>query len=92
MENYIEKSILSILNQSFQDFEIIVVNDFSKDKTLDIVMEKIKLDNRIKIINHSKNRCSYASRVDGALNSRGKFLILMDSDDMLLNPNLLEIL
>ena len=69
MEKYIEKALFSILNQSFQDFEIIIVNDFSNDNTEKII-RKIQLeDNRIKIINHSKNLGVYHSRVEAALNS-----------------------
>ena len=88
MEKYIESTLLSILNQSFQDFEIIVVNDFSNDNTLK-VLEKFKSNDKIKIINHSKNLGVYASRVDGVRNSKGKFVITMDPDDMFLNPGLL---
>ena len=90
MEKYIEQAILSILNQSFQNFEIIIVNDFSNDNTLDVIMKLQLKDNRIKIINHLKNLGVYTSRVDGILASRGKYIILMDPDDMFLNPNLLE--
>lgn len=90
MEKYIKKGVMSIINQSFQEFEIIFINDNSNDKTA-IILEQLQLsDNRIKIINHNKNLGVYASRVDGIINSKGKFLILMDPDDMLLNPNLLE--
>ena len=62
-----KKVIYSILNQSFQDFEIIIVNDFSKDKTGIILKELQKNENRIKIINHLKNLGVYTSRVDGIL-------------------------
>ena len=90
MENYIQKVILSILNQSFQDFEIIIVNDYSNDTTKNII-KKIQLkDNRIKLINHKKNLGVYNSRVDGILSSRGKYIMLMDPDDMLVNPNILN--
>lgn len=91
MEQFIESTLLSIINQSFQDLEIILVDDCSKDKTLNI-LEKFKLDDRIKIIKHSRNLGLYASRVDGVTNSKGKFIILMDPDDMLLNPDILYIL
>ena len=90
MEKYIESTILSIINQSFQDFEIIILNDNSKDNTENIVNRLILNDKRIKIINHSKNLGLYASRVDGFLNSKGKYTILMDPDDMLINPALLS--
>ena len=90
MKDYIESFILSILNQSFQDFEILVVNDYSNDITNDIIIRLQLKDDRIRIINHSKNLGVYTSRVDAILSSRGKYIILMDPDDMFLNPNLLE--
>ena len=89
-EHFIERAILSVINQSFQDFEIIIVNDFSNDNTEKII-RKIQLeDNRIKIINHSKNLGVYHSRVEAALNSKGKYILFLDPDDMLLNDNLFK--
>ena len=90
MENYIKKVILSILNQSFQDFEIIIVNDNSNDKTEFIIKEILSKDIRIKAINHLHNSGVYTSRVDAFLMSKGKYILLMDPDDMILNPKLLE--
>jgi teichuronic acid biosynthesis glycosyltransferase TuaG len=53
MKNYIENAFLSIINQSYQDFEIIIVNDNSSDDTAKI-LKKLQLeDNRIKLINHN---------------------------------------
>ena len=89
-EKYIEKSILSIINQSFQDFEIIVINDNSSDKTLEILMKLQKEDARIKIINHSQNLGAYHSRVEGVLNSNSTYILFIDPDDMIFNPFLFE--
>ena len=90
MENYIEQSLLSIINQSFQDFEIIIVNDFSSDDTENII-KKVQYEyQRIKIINHTKNLGVYTSRIEAILNAKGKYVILMDPDDMFLNENLLQ--
>ena len=91
-EKYIKKAILSIINQSFQDFEIIIINDCSKDNTYDIIMKLKNEDNRIIIINHKKNFGTYNSRVEGVLNSRGKYILFVDPDDLLLNPYLFEVL
>ena len=77
MEKYIEQAILSILYQSFQNFEIIIGNDFSNDNTKDVIMKPQSKDNRIKLINHLKNLGVYTSRVDSILASRGKYIILM---------------
>ena len=91
-EKYIEKSILSIINQSFQDYEIIIINDFSIDNSL-IKLLKLKNEfNNIKIINHPKNLGIYNSRVEAALNSKGKYILYLDPDDMIINPFLFEIL
>ena len=91
MENYIESTILSIMNQSFQDFEIVIVNDFSIDNTLNII-NRIKLqNNKIRLVNHNKNLGVLATRIDCILNSSGKYIILkMDPDDIILDPNLLN--
>ena len=90
MEKYLERAILSIINQSFQDFEIIIVNDNSNDNSQSI-MKMLQLeDNRITIINHLQNLGVYSSRVDAILNAKGKYIILMDPDDMFLNNKLFE--
>ena len=88
MENYIERNILSIINQSFQDFEIILVNDNSNDNTGSIIKRMQLEDERIKIINHSKNLGVYKSRIEAILNAKGTYIIIMDPDDMFLNKNL----
>ena len=50
MKSYIKKVIISILNQSFQNFEIIIVNDHSNDTTLSEIKKLQLEDNRIKLI------------------------------------------
>ena len=75
MEKYIERSLLSIINQSFKNFEIIAVNDNSNDQTINIIQRLKSKDNRIKIINHDKNLGVYASRVEAILYSKGEYII-----------------
>ena len=89
MEKYLEKALLSIINQSFQNFEIIIVNDNSEDNTEKIIY-KYQNNFNIKYIKHSKNLGVYKSRIDGALNAESKYILFMDPDDMLLNPYLFE--
>ena len=88
MEKYIERSLLSIINQTFYNFEIIVVNDNSNDQTINIIQRLQSKDNRIKIINHNKNLGVYLSRVEAILYSKGEYILLIDPDDMILNQNL----
>ena len=88
MEKYIKKALLSIINQSFHDFEIIIVNDNSNDNT-ERYIEILQLkDKRIRIIKHFKNLGVYCSRINAALNAKSEFVIFMDPDDMFLNPHL----
>ena len=89
-ENYIEKNLLSIINQSFQDFEIIIVNDASEDNTENIIKRFQTTDKRIKLLSHSKNLGIYHSRIDAIYNSKSKYTLLMDPDDMYLNENLFK--
>ena len=90
MEKYIEQTLLSIINQLFQDFEIIIINDNSKDDTKKIIKNMQLEDERIKLINHNINKGVYYSRVEAILNSKGKYIILMDPDDLYLNENLFQ--
>lgn len=90
MEKYIESALLSVINQSFFFFEVIIVNDNSNDNTLNIINQIQSKDKRIKIINHINNQGVYASRVDAILNSNGNYILLMDPDDILLNQDLFQ--
>ena len=90
MKKYIQRAIFSILNQSFQDFEIIIINDYSNDKTKDLVNKLQKNSKKIKIIEHKKNLGVYTSRVDGILFSKGKYILFVDPDDTILNPYLFQ--
>lgn len=90
-EKYVENAIISILNQSFQDFEIIIIDDRSSDNSSSIFKKYQEYDDRIKIINHSENFGIYKSRVDALYNSRGEYILFVDADDMLLNEYLFEI-
>lgn len=91
-EKYIERAVLSIINQSFLDLEIIIVNDFSNDNTLNIIKKLKKEDDRIRIINHNINSGVYNCRVEAALNANGKYILFLDPDDIILNQNLLKYL
>ena len=90
MENYIEKNLLSILNQSFQDFEIIIINNDSKDETENIVKRIQLTEDRIKLISHSKNLGRFRAYIESILNSESEFILLMEPKDMYLNENLFQ--
>lgn len=78
--NLIENSINSVLNQTYKNLEIIVVDDGSTDNTKDIV-EKIQ-DERIKYIKLTENKGGSNARNVGIKNSNGKYISFQDSDDI----------
>ena len=85
-EKYLKKSIQSILDQSFSDFEIIAINDGSTDNSLSI-LESFH-DQRIKIFHNIKNIGISASLNFGIQNSSGEYIARMDADDICLSNRL----
>ena len=88
-EKYIKNIHRSIQDQSFEDIEIIYVDDCSTDKTEEIIKSFQEIDNRIVYLKNKKNRGPFYSRNKGALFARGEFIQFIDIDDLLLN-NILD--
>ena len=78
-EEYIEKCIDSILHQTYQNFELIVINDGSKDNTLEKLKKYIN-KNKITIISIENNGVSNARNL-GIKNSKGDYICFIDSDE-----------
>lgn len=88
-EKYITDSIRSILNQTFQDFELIIIDDASTDKTLDIIKQLIDIHSaRIKVISNTQNVGVFRSRTYGFMNATGKYIAIHDSDDVSVSTRL----
>ena len=87
-QNTIIFSITSIQKQCFQNYEIILINDYSTDNTSSIVNELSKKDSRINIINNKKNMGILYSRSIGVLISIGKYILCLDNDDLFYDENL----
>jgi glycosyltransferase involved in cell wall biosynthesis len=81
------RSIGSVLSQTYQNFELIVVDDFSTDNT-EIVVKSFK-DQRIRYIQHEKNKGAVAARNTGIVAAKGQYIAFQDSDDEWL-PSKLE--
>ncbi|MBE5978966.1 MAG: glycosyltransferase [Paenibacillaceae bacterium] len=79
-EQFVSKAIESILQQSYKDFELLIVDDCSTDNSLDIV-SKIR-DSRIKIVRNEKNEGISFSRNRGLALASGEYIALMDDDDL----------
>ncbi|MEF3273251.1 MAG: glycosyltransferase family 2 protein [Chloroflexus sp.] len=75
----------SILQQSFRDFEVILINDCSTDNSLDVIQPYLR-DPRVRLINHTKNRGFVASLIEGMQESRGTYLSVISADDWVVSP------
>jgi glycosyltransferase involved in cell wall biosynthesis len=88
-EEFLEQCIESALNQTFPNFELIVVNDGSTDRSADIIQKYAAKDKRIKAIDMPQNSGPAAARNTGIKHIRGKYTIFIDSDDYMM-PRMLE--
>jgi len=79
-EKYLNESIKSILNQTFKDFELIIIDDGSTDNSIKIV--ESYNDKRIKLFQNEKNLGTVKTRNIGLEKSKGKYIAVMDSDDV----------
>lgn len=88
IEKYIKRAIDSVLEQTFTNYELIVINDCSKDKTLEKIQEYD--DPRLIIINNEKNRGLGAVRNIGIEKATGEYVVHLDGDDTLFENTTLE--
>lgn len=86
IENYIERAINSVLSQDFKNYEVIVIDDCSTDKTL----EKIKQYNNIKVVENTKNMGLGAVRNIGINKAKGEYILHLDGDDAIYNKTVLS--
>ncbi|MGC4029158.1 MAG: glycosyltransferase family 2 protein [Steroidobacteraceae bacterium] len=80
-ERYLAEAIGSIREQSFRDFELIIVNDGSTDRSLEIAQEHARQDGRIRVIHCEHNRGISAALNRGVNEARAEWVAQMDSDD-----------
>jgi len=81
-EKWIEAAIQSVLKQSFQDFEIIVVDDCSTDNSRNLVKSLINKDDRIKLIPLQKSSGASAARNTALNTAKGRYIAFLDADDI----------
>lgn len=79
-EKYIERAVKSILNQTFCDFELIMIDDGSNDNSMNICRNLIKKDNRLRFI-HQNNQGALMARKTGVDIARGTYILFIDCDD-----------
>lgn len=87
-EKYLAEAIESILNQTYDNFELILTDDVSVDHSIDICMYYLKLDNRIRVLKNHNNLGISETTNYGIENARGSLIALMDQDDISLPERL----
>ena len=80
-EKYMEKCLNRLLEQTYKNIEIIIVNDCSKGNCEEIANKYMKIDNRVKYIKHEKNKGLFQARITGSSIATGKYITFLDSDD-----------
>ena len=84
VEQYVKRCLFSVLDQSYSNIEIILVNDSTPDNSMVVVNELLLLrpeENRVKIINHSQNQGLSVARNSGIEVATGDYIYFLDSDD-----------
>lgn len=89
MERYLEKCLSSVLAQSLDEIEVICVNDGSVDKSLHVLLEYAKSNQKIKILNQPNRGVAYA-RNQGIRKARGEYIFFLDPDDWLPDQDVLK--
>ncbi|MDR1632787.1 MAG: glycosyltransferase [Dysgonamonadaceae bacterium] len=92
VEKYVEKALLSALNQTYENIEFIIVDDRGSDKSMEIVRRIVAYHpkgKQVRIIEHERNIGTGAVRNTAIENATGKYLFFMDSDDEI-SPDCIE--
>jgi glycosyltransferase involved in cell wall biosynthesis len=82
-EKYIAEAIESVLASTYKNFELIIVDDCSRDKTVSIAKEYAAKDNRVKVFVNEKNLGDYPNRNQAASYAKGKYIKFLDADDLI---------
>ncbi len=81
-EKTIEQSINSVLNQTYPDVELLVVDDYSQDRTVKLVENIMARDNRVRLIYNKENSGVSYTRKHGLEEAKGAWIAILDSDDI----------
>ncbi len=88
--HYLAECVHSILKQSYEDFEILILDDCSRDQTPEVANQLAKNDPRVIYIRHKKNKGHMANYNHGIAMAQGEFLWCVSADDCLTSPDILQ--
>ena len=80
--DFISETIDSVINQSYKNWELLIIDDCSTDNSVEIIQKYLEKDSRIKLFINNKNSGAAVSRNLGLLKSSGRFISFIDSDDL----------
>jgi glycosyltransferase involved in cell wall biosynthesis len=89
-QKFIEPTLKSVQNQKMKDIEIIIVDDFSQDNSVELVEKAMKTDPRIMLFKNKKNMAVLYTKSIGVLKAKGKYIFILDDDDLLLVDDLFD--
>ncbi|WP_223715395.1 glycosyltransferase family 2 protein, partial [Streptococcus pneumoniae] len=81
VENYLEECIQSVLNQTYTNLDIVLVNDGSTDASAEICARFAEIDGRVRVF-HTENRGAALSKNFGVTQALGEYVLFVDSDDI----------
>ena len=81
-EKYLEEAVNSVLSQTWQDWELLIIDDCSRDNTYACMQEIAKQDQRIRIFQNSRNLGAAGTRNYGIRQAKGQWIAFLDSDDL----------
>lgn len=90
IENYIERAILSVENQTYKNYELIIVNDCSNDNTEEKIKQMMKKYDNIIYKKHEENKKAGGARNTGLNIASGEYIVFLDGDDKLANDKVLQ--
>lgn len=91
-EAYLKTSLLSIQNQDMKDIEIVIVDDGSKDNSVNLIKELMLSEERIVLYKNNENKGALYTKSKGVISAKGKYVLLMDEDDIYIQRDAFSIL
>lgn len=86
--DFIGETIESVINQTYKNWELIIIDDCSTDESIELIKSYIQKDKRIKLIQFSTNKGASFARSEGIKKAEGDFIAFLDSDDLWLKEKL----
>lgn len=85
---YLTRSLKSLKSQSYQNYEIIYIDDYSSDQSSEFILQEMRKDKRIKLVQHTYNQGICNAKIHAVLHSKGDYIMNLDPDDIFFSNTL----